>query len=230
MIAINPVQNFIASAVAVLMVLAAIAASALVPTQSLAVTKEQVLLKDIIPEKFGGWTLDPNVVSPVVNPQVQAVIDSIYEQTLSRTYSDENGSRVMLSIAYGATQSDSLKAHTPDVCYPAQGFTVLSKENGGISTGYGYLPVSRLVTSLGNRHEPLTYWIIVGDRVGATNFERKLIQLEYGFSGVIPDGLLVRVSSIDTDVTRAFQVQENFVNSLLAALDHAGRKRLAGLD
>ena len=35
----------------------------------------------------------------------------------------------MLSIAYGKNQSDALQLHKPEICYPAQGFTLLAKQN-----------------------------------------------------------------------------------------------------
>ena len=42
--------------------------------------------------------------------------------------------------------------------------------------------------------------------------------------------MLFRISSIDTDQTRAYQSQEEFVKQLLAAVPPAERKRLSGLN
>jgi hypothetical protein len=59
-------------------------------------------------------------------------------------------------------------------------------------------------------------------------FRSKLQRLAYGLSGKIPDGMLVRVSTIQTDEQRAYQLQDRFVGQLLEALDPGGRVRLLG--
>lgn len=56
-----------------------------------------------------------------------------------------------------------------------------------------------------------------------------MVDLRYGLTGRIPDGMLFRVSSIDADEARAYQAQEQFVNQLLQSLSPAERKRLSGL-
>ncbi|HSX92411.1 MAG TPA: exosortase-associated EpsI family protein, partial [Hydrogenophaga sp.] len=54
-------------------------------------------------------------------------------------------------------------------------------------------------------------------------------ELRYGLRGRIPDGMLVRVSSIDRDTAKAHQVQADFANALVGAIDPAVRARFAGL-
>jgi hypothetical protein len=49
-------------------------------------------------------------------------------------------------------------------------------------------------------------------------------------TGQIPDGLLFRISSIDTDKQRAFSMQQQFAADLLASVPPATRKRLSGLE
>ena len=46
---------------------------------------------------------------------------------------------------------------------PSQGFEVLGTSFANIGTGQRTLPVKRLVTRMGARVEPLTYWTTVGD-------------------------------------------------------------------
>jgi len=207
----------------------AVAASALTPRNSLAETRPRVELGEGVPKSFGEWRLDKNQSVAILNPQTEAVLKSIYDGTLSRTYINAKGDRVMLSIAYGSAQTDTLKAHTPDICYPAQGFAIQAKSKGVLDTVYGDIPVNRLVTSLGQRQEPVTYWIVVGDEVGQGSLDRKLIQLKYGLRGVIPDGLLFRVSTISRQADEAFAVQEAFIRDLLPELGVDERKRMAGL-
>ena len=94
---------------------------------------------------------------------------------------------------------------------------------------FGEIPVRRLLTSIGARQEPLTYWFTVGDRAVQGAIQKRIAELVLGLTGRIPDGMLFRVSSIDPDQARAHQLQEQFINQLLQAVSPAERKRLSGL-
>jgi len=65
------------------------------------------------------WREDPQRIVQVVDPQTRELLDKLYSETLSRTYVNANGYRIMLSLAYGSDQRDSLQVHKPEVCYPA---------------------------------------------------------------------------------------------------------------
>ena len=122
-----------------------------------------------------------------------------------------------------------LKSHKPEVCYPAQGFALLSNAEAVVVTEFGAIPGRRLSTSLGERKEPVTYWFAMGNRTVMNNFQKRWIQLGMALTGQIPDGLLFRVSSIDSDSAQGFRVQEQFVNDLLRAVPAVDRARLSGL-
>jgi EpsI family protein len=199
------------------------------PTAKLADDRPAISLEQMIPVRFGEWREQPLGHLQVVNPQTQAVIDRIYSQVLSRVYVNSSGYRVMLSLAYGSDQRRGLQAHKPEVCYPAQGFVVERNEPAAIATAFGSLPVRRLFTRLQSRQEPVTYWFTVGDTAVLGKTEKRLVDLRYGLTGRIPDGMLFRVSSIDGDQRQAFQLQERFITQLLAILPPADRKRLSGL-
>jgi len=74
----------------------------------------------------------------------------------------------------------------------------------------------------------VTYWFTMGDRVVRSRLERLEVQLAAGFHGRIPDGMLVRVSSISGDPRAAFAAQQAFVSSLLAAIPPAQAARVIG--
>ena len=186
-------------------------------------------LASVVPRSFGEWREVPQAVR-VVNPQTEALLDTLYSDVLTRTYVNAEGYRIMLSLAYGSDQHRALQAHKPEVCYPAQGFTVHSNEPALLKTVHGIIPARRLFTTMGRRHEPLTYWFTVGDRATPSEIGRRLVQMRFALTGRIPDGTLFRVSSIDLDRTRAYAVQEQFVTALLDVLTPEGRKRLSGLE
>jgi EpsI family protein len=157
------------------------------------------------------------------------ILDKLYSQTLTRTYVDDRGYRVMLSLAYGDDQRGGLQAHKPEVCYPAQGFNLRSNDAAELATSFGRVPVRRLDTQMGSRLEPVTYWFAFGDQVVSGRFEQRLTELRLGFEGKVPHGLLFRVSSIDGDAKAAYREQERFVNDLLSAMEPRDRMQVIGL-
>lgn len=205
-------------------------AVAMRPTHKIAEQEPAIDLQAMIPHAFGEWREEAQSVAQIVDPQQKEVIDRIYKQTLSRTYIDAKGYRVMLSIAYGDDQTDSSELHYPEVCYPAQGFQVDSNRIGELRLQSGNIPVRRLETVLGQqRHEPVTYWTMIGKQAVLGGMERKLAELRFGLRGSIPDGLLFRVSSIDPDAERAFTFHKQFVEELVGAVEPGVRQRLSGL-
>lgn len=201
-------------------------AQALTPKIYLADTLAPLDLEKAIPTAFNGWKVEPQAHAEIIDPVRAQVIKEIYSQTLSRTYVDPAGRRVMLSIAYGKSQSDQRSLHYPDVCYPAQGFNIVEKRVEQFHYEGAEWTVKRLNTKMGNRVEPLTYWVTIGNKPTLTTGQAKWVQLGYGFNGYIPDGIIYRVSTIGG--TEGWQVQDDFSKALLKALPNDIRERLAG--
>ena len=214
---------------ALLMVSSAALAVVLKPEQRLAEELPPLSLEEAVPKSFGDWRIDTSIVPIDPSPDVQASLDAIYSQLLARTYINGQGERVMLSIAYGADQSgDGSQVHRPEFCYTAQGFQVMANNVGTLLTQYGTLPVRRLLAVQGRRNEPITYWVTVGDKATLPGIERKMSQLAYGLTGKIPDGMLVRVSSINLQNDAAYKLQEKFIRDMLQSMDTKDRLRVAG--
>lgn len=213
-----------------LMVCTAALASVMRPTGKLSDQLPPMDLENMVPRQFGQWRELTNVAMQVVNPEQQEVIDTIYSQTLSRIYMHNSGYRVMLAVAYGNDQSDQLQLHKPEICYPAQGFVLDNTVEGRLNLADKSIPVTQLLTHLGQRNEPVTYWTMVGDQVAGRGFSKKLIELGYSLNGTVPDGMLVRVSSVDREPDRAFQLQADFAAAMVAAIAPEHRPRFAGLN
>lgn len=218
-------KNFLLMA---MMIAASGLAVAMRPTEKVAERYAPVELAKMVPIQFGEWREEPQNHALIIDPQQKEMIDRIYTQTLTRTYINSGGYRIMLSIAYGTDQTDTNQVHKPDVCYPAQGFVLKNRKNIQLDTEQGVIPATRIEASMGLRNEPVTYWITVADRVVSNGFEKKFTELSYGLKGQIPDGLLFRVSSIDTEVERAYAKQADFSRQLLVALTDEHRQRFIG--
>lgn len=214
--------------VALLMVGAFAAAMAWRPSLRMADSKTKVELETIFPRQFGDWQVDTSGPVQLVSPDTQALLNKIYNQTLSRTYVNPKGDRVMLSVAYGGDQSDGTRAHRPDVCYPAQGFEIVSRAVGAVQLQGQQMPVLHMLAKLGARIEPVTYWFVVGERIALSGTQQKLAQLSYSTRGLIPDGILMRVSTIDPDSARAYQIQAGFVQDMHNAVTAEWRSHVFG--
>jgi EpsI family protein len=186
-------------------------------------------LATLIPTQFGSWRQAPQANRILVAERLRAQVDSAYEATLERIYLGPDGSHIMLSIAYGHNQlHERLQAHRPEFCYRAQGFDLSGGNDETLALAGGSLPLRRLLARRDQRIEPISYWMTIGDQALLPGLSRKFAQLQHGLRGEVPDGLLVRVSSLQQDRERAHQVHDRFIRDLLAAMPSALRTRLTG--
>jgi len=186
-------------------------------------------LETVFPTAFADWRVDERMPVIVPPPDQQAMLDKIYNQTLARTYVNSQGQRVMLSVAYGGDQSDGLTVHVPDVCYVSQGFKMEETRDATLQPAPGIvIPVRHLMMTMGARMEPVTYWVLMGDQATTSNAQRRLISIRYGLKRQIPEGMLIRVSSINPDMDKAIPVHTEFIRQMTAAMPANQRERVIG--
>lgn len=221
---------YLAIAIAASMAAASALAYAITPRTFLADTQSRERLVSIVPTSFGDWVVDTSIVPIAPSPDVQKVLDATYDETLALTFRNSKGDRVMLSLAYGRNQHKGMITHRPEVCYPAQGFQLSTAvTNASVSVlNEKSLPVKRVVAAMGPRNEPITYWVMVGDEITEFGYPHRWVSIQHGLRGNIPDGVLVRVSSISQDNAQAYALQDGFIRELLQAIPVAKRHRLLG--
>ncbi len=219
----------LSSMLTLMMLSSAVGAYWLTPKAKVADQREAVNLEAMIPSTFGDWIVDPNAgASVAASPDAQATADKIYDQVLSRTYVNGSGERIMLTITYGSAQTQELKAHRQEVCYGAQGFEIRDLQNATLSITGHQVPATRMFAIKGGRTEPVTYWFTMGDEVVMGRLERLMVQIKYSFAGVIPDGMLVRVSSISPVAQQGYDLQGKFLNDLMALVAPRTASQLLG--
>ena len=179
-----------------LMLSAAWATVKLTPQEQLASTTTPIDLAVAIPIDFGDWKIDPNVAPIRPSPVQQETLDKTYDQIVSRTYVNSLNERVMLTVAYGSSQTRKARAHRQEVCYAAQGFKIGDLEQTNQRVLGVEIPMTRFIGTQVDRTEPVTYWFTIGDSLVRSYWDRQIVQLKYAFLGAIPDGYLFRVSSI----------------------------------
>jgi len=88
---------------------ASASAYALTPRRKMSLLGERELAK-LIPEQFGTWKTVPS--DALVVPETEdSLAAQLYSESVGRVYATPNNEAVMMLIAYGDTQSDSLQLH-----------------------------------------------------------------------------------------------------------------------
>lgn len=212
---------------AALMLAASALAVAVKPRQHLAGEWPRGQLHDMVPRQFAGWREVTASVMVPMSPDLRQAVDQAYDDTLALAFRHDSGAYVMLALSYGRNQQGGRTMHSPELCYEAQGFRVQRQHAlPALEFGGTPIPLTRLATTLGARTEPVSYWVLVGQRYSAFGLPLRLATLGYGLRGYIADGMLVRVSSIDTNDAAAFRRHDQFIADLLHALPPAALPRL----
>lgn len=221
------VKNF---GIFLLIVTAAVCTYFLKPTRYFADAYPRATLASEIPIQIGHWKRLEINVAPVVDPTRQKVINYLYSETLSASYVNDQKQLIMLSLAYGKDQSDGREVHKPELCYPAQGFTILDQRDEMVDIdSHHRIRVKYMKTQNGERIEPLIYWTTAGDYLYQSKIQKKLIALKhYSPIKLIPDGMVLRVSTIEPDGILALDNMSNFVKNWHASMPAAQKKRYFG--
>lgn len=223
---INPVRRSIVIGTA--MVAVSVGATLAMPKPQVTSESQIPDVESLLPLQFGRWSVDRTIVPLAVSPDVEQMLATLYDRTVARTYVNDLGERVMLSVAYGANQSRALQLHKPEVCYVAQGFRLGNLRTGQWSAGGYTVPTMHMVASIGQRVEPVTYWLRIGDDIARGWFEQNKVRLKYGTRGLIPDGVLFRISSIGGDPVAAFELQRRFVDELVRQMSLPAKRLFLG--
>jgi EpsI family protein len=133
-------------------------------------------------------------------------------------------------VAYGPVQNYRLKAHRPEMCYTAAGFRISQKHGEELTYTEGQQPLklTRLVAERESRFEPISYWMRVGNDIATGVVDRQIIRLKYGLRGIIPDGALIRISTVGLSQEMSFKVQDQFIHDFLEAIAPQDRKFFTG--
>ena len=220
--------------VSIALLTSAILAEVLEPHELMARTAA-LDLETAIPRQFGAWTFVPSLL-PLTPSNPEGVVDPddknsrVYSQEVGRSYVDRSGNVVMLVVAYGPVQNYRLKAHRPEICYTAAGFRISGKHGEKLAYGKGEQPLklTRLIAEREARFEPISYWMRVGNDIATGVVDRQIIRLKYGLRGIIPDGALVRISTVGLSQEMSFKVQDQFIRDFLAAVAPEDRKFFTG--
>lgn len=185
-------------------------------------------LETIVPTKIGAWVETPS--SAFVLPKTPGSLsDRLYSDTVSRLYTTANGIGVMMVLAYGNLQSDLLQLHRPETCYAAVGFQISASTKTKLDVDRNIaIPIRELTASSDNRVEPILYWTRIGDDLPTDGREQRSMKLKQQLAGLIPDGILVRLSTVGEATPATFAALSAFGREFVLAVKPADRAVLIG--
>ena len=68
----------------------------------------------------------------------------------------------------------------------------------------------------------------VGNDVATGVFDRQIARMKYGLRGIIPDGALIRISTVGMSESASYQLQDQFIHDLFQAMSPKDRKFFTG--
>jgi len=184
-------------------------------------------LERLVPKRFGAWQAVQ--AGGVVLPPESEMSDKTYNDVLVSAYQNPAGESVALLLAYGSFQGRDMQLHRPEICYPAAGFAIKSSREVELALPNAPLVSAKLMdTASQMRAEQVLYWTRVGNAFPTTQLAQRWSVLSQNFRGNVPDGMLVRTSTITQGPETALPILQSFVASLVEHAAAPTRRLLVG--
>ncbi len=180
-----------------------------------------------VPDTFAGWS--NTSASGVVLPPPDSLRDRLYDNLATRTYVAPSATiPIMLLLAYNNAQDGVLQVHRPEVCYPVGGFALSPTQNIALQAAGQSIPANFFTAEGPGRIEHVAYFTRLGTAFPRSWAEQRLAVVRANLAGVIPDGMLMRVSLISTNRDQARESLTAFATQFIEASPPPLRKRLIG--
>lgn len=179
-----------------------------------------------IPTNFGSWSLVTS--SGVVLPPEDELSDRIYDNLVTRIFAAPDSPAVMLLIAYNNTQDGVVQAHRPEVCYPVGGFELSDTRPIEMPIGEKLVPANIFTASGPNRIEQVAYFSRIGNSFPLSWAAQRMAVIQANLAREIPDGILMRVSALGINQSRAQTLLSEFCNQFYANSDPNLQRLLIG--
>jgi EpsI family protein len=182
-------------------------------------------LEAVIPQAMGPWRFVSS--SGLVVPPEDQLSRALYSQLLTRVYSNGSGSSVMLLIAQSASQTGILQIHRPEICYAAGGYQLSRVRNHRLQMRGVDIPAIMLSATTGDRTEQIVYWTRIGRHLPTSWVQQRLAVAIDNLHGIIPDAVLVRISTLGSDPYAAVTLIDGFLEAVFQSVSASTREFLA---
>ena len=173
-------------------------------------------LDDIIPKAIGPWNFV--AASGLVIPPEDEFEKTLYSNMLTRVYSDGQSSQIMLLVAQNGSQTGFLQIHRPEFCYTAGGYRISAVTPHPIDLGSRVLPASRMDATANGPTEHVVYWTRIGNTVPTSWAQQKFVVAKQNLEGIIPDAILIRVSTVNDDAAAAMAAIDQFIRAMMQSI------------
>jgi len=142
-----------------------------------------------LPGTLNGWESIELEIDESVSEMLAA------DQNVQRAYVHPHRYVVFVYVGYYGTRRGGTPEHTPDVCYPAQGWTIVEATDRSIGGRDGF-DVREFVVEKDGERRLVHYWYRTSHRTGITSIAR--LRLAHFWGRLVRnrgDGALVRLST-----------------------------------
>ena len=181
------------------------------------------IFEDWVPKKFGKWSLVGT--SGVVLPPPDSLSDRLYDNLVTRVYASGD-TFVMTLIAYNNRQDGVLQVHRPEVCYPVGGYVLTDTLPLPVPVLGREVPSSVFTATGPDRIEQVLYYTRLGDAYPRTWAEQRLAVVKQNLAGRIPDGILLRASTLSNRRDQSVATLRSFVGEFANAAPPSLQKLL----
>lgn len=166
-----------------------------------------------VPENFGRWTGVSR--AGVVLPPPDSLRDRLYDNLVTRAYAAEGSPPVMLLLAYNNAQDGVLQVHRPEVCYPVGGYLLTDTRRVEVDIGSRKIPANFFTATGPDRVEQVQYFTRLGDAFPRSWSEQRLAVIRANLAGDVPDGMMMRVSTIGVGAEEAEALLDDFSRAFI---------------
>lgn len=173
-------------------------------------------LDSIVPKTIDSWKFV--AASGLVVPPEDQLVRATYSQLLTRVYSDGENDPIMLLLAQSGSETGILQIHRPETCYTASGYHISEVRRHPVAIGAQVLPASGMDATSDGVVEHVLYWTRIGNQMPGSWKDQRIAVAEQNLSGVLPDAILVRISTVSSDPGRAWAALDAFTRALIASV------------
>jgi len=170
------------------------------------------MFREAIPVRVGDWTSRKS--SELVLPP-QDDSNKLYENLETRVYESRSLPAMMVLVAYSSIQQNDNQVHRPEVCYPASGYPIITSKPIELVYGSTILAAREVTADRGGLVERVIYWVRIGDRFPTSWASQRFDMAAANLKGIIPDGVLVRVSAIEGPGENVASALQGFIQAFL---------------
>jgi EpsI family protein len=168
-----------------------------------------------VPTEFGPWRVVPS--SSVVLPPPDELSDRLYDNLVTRTYRGPGDAFVMMLMAYNNRQDGVLQVHRPEVCYPVGGYVLSDTRRVSVPASGRSIPANFFTATGPGRVEQVVYFTRLGSAYPRSWAEQRLAVIHENLAGRIPDGVMMRASTLSTDPVASYETLKAFLSEFLAS-------------